>query len=125
MGNNRGFTISELLIAMAIFIVIMLISSAAFEHIIATTGQQAKSIESNIEGIVGLEMVRYDIEHAGFGLPWGIQTGPGAIPFKGTSLAEIDAANKSIANGINPNDFNAVNPTDIKAITGGTSTRER
>jgi hypothetical protein len=34
--------------------------------------QQSKIAESNIEGLVGLETLRRDIEQAGFGLPWVI-----------------------------------------------------
>jgi hypothetical protein len=37
--------------------------------------QQSKIAETNIEGIVGLDLLRQDIEHAGLGLPWVIPSG--------------------------------------------------
>jgi len=112
----------ELIVAMGMFIGIMMIASYAFERIIATSGQQVKSAESNIEGIVGLEMVRYDIEHAGYGLPWGFQNYSGAIKFKNGSQ-EVDAG-PELANGIDSSAFNAVRTRDIQAFTPGTSTKE-
>jgi len=122
MRNDRGFTLVELIVAMGMFIGIMMIASYAFERIIATSGQQVKSAESNIEGIVGLEMVRYDIEHAGYGLPWGFQNYSGAIKFKNGSQ-EVDAG-PELANGIDSSAFNAVRTRDIQAFTAGTSTKE-
>lgn len=122
MRNNRGFTLVELIVAMGMFIVIMMIASNAFEHIIATSGQQVKSAESNIEGIVGLEMVRYEIEHAGYGLPWGFQNYSGAIKFK-IGSQEVNAGNE-MAKGLDSSAFNAVRTRNIQAFTAGTSTKE-
>jgi len=123
MRNDRGFTLVELIVAMGMFIGIMMIASYAFERIIATSGQQVKSAESNIEGIVGLEMVRYDIEHAGYGLPWGFQNYSGAIKFK-IGTQEVDVGNEVLAKGVDSNVFNAVRTRDIQAFTAGTSTKE-
>jgi hypothetical protein len=57
-----------------------------------------KTAESNVEGIIGLEIMRTDLEHAGYGLPY-------ALPFSAT-FEESQVANNSLANGINPTDFN-------------------
>lgn len=76
MTNNRGFSIVEMVVAMAIFVGIMLIVSSTFENIIRTGGQQMRSAETNTEGIVGLEMFRSDLEHVGFGLPWSYPVTP-------------------------------------------------
>ncbi|GAM07849.1 hypothetical protein OR1_00118 [Geobacter sp. OR-1] len=69
MRNNRGFTLIELVIAMALFIVVIMISASAFESILKTSGRLISSEESNIEGVVGLEMFRHDLMQMGFGLP--------------------------------------------------------
>lgn len=73
MREERGFTLVELLVVMAIFMIIMIITSDAFKTIANQSSQQSKSIESQIQGIVGLELLRSDIEQAGFGLPWVFQ----------------------------------------------------
>jgi len=70
LQNRRGFTITELLVVMVIFLVIMMITAAAFKTIVDNSSQQTKSVETQIEGIVGLEVLRADMEQSGFGLPW-------------------------------------------------------
>lgn len=68
--NRKGFSLVELLIVMAMFIIVIIIASDAFNRIITNSRKLAQSEESNIEGVIGLEMMRHDIEQAGYGLPW-------------------------------------------------------
>ncbi len=68
--RNPGFSILELVIAFAI---VMLVLAAATTFFISTVRQykvQTKIIETNVEGILGLELLRQDLESLGFGLPW-------------------------------------------------------
>jgi len=98
LKNNRGFTLLEMIVVMGLFIVIIMISSSAFEKIVTMSSQQIKSSESNIQGVVGLEMMRSDLEHAGYGLPWEL-----------SFVANFEESTKdadSLANGIDPSDFN-------------------
>jgi len=69
ISSNKGFTLIELIVVMAVFIVVIILTAQAFETILKQTGKLTKSEESNIEGIVGLEMFRHDLQQAGFGLP--------------------------------------------------------
>jgi len=71
--NNRGFSLLEMIIAMALFMIIMMITSSAFNTLVTSAGSLLKSAESNIEGVVGLEMLRKDLSQAGYGLPWAVQ----------------------------------------------------
>ena len=68
--NNRGFTLVEMMVAIAIFIVLLMITMETFTTILVQTSKLFKSEESNIEGVVGLEMFRHDLQQAGFGLPY-------------------------------------------------------
>jgi type II secretory pathway pseudopilin PulG len=93
MRNSKGYTLVELIVVMGIFIGIIIMTSSAFEKILKATSQQTKSAESQIEGIVGLELLRYDIEHAGYGLAWTYPTGvaftfseAGSTPPAGTAV---------------------------------------
>ncbi len=79
--NRKGFTLVELIVVMGMFIVIMMVISSSFGKILNTAGQQVKSAETSTEGIVGLEMLRSDIEHAGFGLFWAFPPGSALAPF--------------------------------------------
>jgi len=108
MGNKRGFTLVELLVVMAIFIIIIIIATKAFESIIRIAGHQTKTAASQIEGIVGLEMLRTDLAHAGYGLPWQFQFAPNAY----NEVAGSPAANT----GIDATTLNDVPPAVPRAI---------
>jgi hypothetical protein len=43
-----------------------------FTTLLTDFKQQGKIEETQIEGLIGLELLRHDIEHAGFGLPWNL-----------------------------------------------------
>lgn len=116
MLNNKGYTLTELVIVMGIFIAIIIMSTYAFDHLLASSSQQAKSTESNIEGVVGLELLRSDIEHAGYGVPWTFQNWS-AVRYK-----EVDVTNNILANGVDSNSFNPTTASNIPVIQKMTST---
>lgn len=99
---ESGFTLAELIIVMGIFIVVIMISAGAFERITTTSTQQIKSADSNIQGVVGLEMMRSDLEKAGYGLPYSLN-------FVANFSEANDAAVGHFAPGIDSNIFNDVN----------------
>ena len=76
LAKNGGFTLIELLITMALFVVVIMITASIFEKMLPKTKIITKSEVSNIEGIVGLEMFRRDLEQAGFGLFTDIDVPP-------------------------------------------------
>ena len=68
--RKGGFSLIEMMIAMAIVLVVLasamsffIISAQQFKH-------QTKLTASGLEGIMGLELLRRDLEDMGFGLPW-------------------------------------------------------
>ena len=68
--REAAFSLVELMIAMAI---VMLVLYAAINFFIVSVRQykvQTKITETNVEGILGLELFRQDLESLGFGLPW-------------------------------------------------------
>ncbi|TFH33431.1 MAG: prepilin-type N-terminal cleavage/methylation domain-containing protein [Deltaproteobacteria bacterium] len=68
--RNAAFSLLELMIAMAI---VMVVLYAAINFFIISVRQykvQTKITETNLEGILGLELFRQDLESLGFGLPW-------------------------------------------------------
>lgn len=69
---ERGFTLIELLITMSIFVIAIMLVSNLLILQLNTARQQSAIAETNIEGIIGLEILRRDIEHAGYGLPWNV-----------------------------------------------------
>jgi prepilin-type N-terminal cleavage/methylation domain-containing protein len=73
--RQSGFTMVELLITMVVFVFVMAAGSQIFSGLLTQFKQQSKIAETNIEGLVGLEMLRQDLEHLGYGLPWIIPAG--------------------------------------------------
>jgi len=66
--NQQGFTLVELIVVMAIFIIVIMITADAFNTLLVQTTKIFRSEESNIEGVVGLEMMRHDLQQGGYGL---------------------------------------------------------
>ncbi len=69
-NRQSGFTLFELIVVMAIFTLVIAGASNMFVSLLGEFKQQSKIAATNIEGILGLEMMRRDIEHAGYGLAW-------------------------------------------------------
>lgn len=122
MNNNKGFSLVEMVVVTLIFVIVIMITGSAFERIISSSSQLTKASHSNIEGIIGLELLRTDLESAGFGLPWSFSNTP--------TYAECQVATTQMyvnGTGIDPvADFNDA-PSGIpraivtKTTTGGTS----
>lgn len=73
-STNGGFSLVELIVVMGIFLTVMLITSSTFKIIANSSSQLSKSVETQIEGVVGLEVLRADLQQTGFGLPWAFQS---------------------------------------------------
>jgi len=67
--SQKGFTLVEMLIVTVIFILVIMAASSSFNVLLTQMAKLTKSEESNIEGVVGLEMLRHDLQQVGFGLP--------------------------------------------------------
>ncbi len=70
--NQKGFTLVELMITMAVFLIVMVMAGNIFSTLLGQFKQQSRIAESNIEGNIGLQILRRDIEQAGYGLPWDL-----------------------------------------------------
>lgn len=129
-ANQKGFTLVELMISMVLFVLVIVASSQIFTALLTQFKQQSKIAETNIEGVIGLEMMRRDIESAGYGLPWAI---PAAVAYNEATAAEAAAFNdcsgaapcnppRAVTSGngmvfISPNDiFNGSDYLVVKAV---------
>lgn len=78
LNRNSGFTLLEMIVVMAVFTVVIVIAGKSFDLVVKQMGIISKSEESNVEGLIGLEMFRKDLAQAGFGLFTDVQT-PGLV----------------------------------------------
>jgi prepilin-type N-terminal cleavage/methylation domain-containing protein len=75
VSREDGFSLTELLVAMSVFLFVIAAATGIFIPLVGQFKQQGSLAETNIEGAVGLELLRMDIEHAGYGVPWSFQEG--------------------------------------------------
>lgn len=106
----KGFSLIELLLAMAMFMVVLLISASAFESVMKISSGVTKSAQTQMEGIVGLEILRKDLNATGYGLPWGFQTTPDP-----TTYLEADLGSDNPIVGVSADDFNDAPPNSSTA----------
>lgn len=67
-ANSKGFTLIELIVAMAIFLIVIGLITQSFSAILKQASFLFKTENSNTEGVVGFEMLRRDMNQTGFGL---------------------------------------------------------
>ena len=72
--SQKGFTLVELLVTMVIFMIVIVAVGNIFATLLGNFKQQSRIVESNIEGNIGLQILRHDIEQAGYGLPWDLNS---------------------------------------------------
>lgn len=99
----------ELLIVMGIFMIVITASSQMFVSLLSEFKQQSKITVTNIEGILGLEMMRRDIENAGYGLPWD-------------GLTNYQELTNPVGELYNPAQFNDAPTNPPRAIFSGNGT---
>src|ERR1039457_5237589 len=143
---SKGYTLIELVITMLIFVIVIILTGTAFNRVTSYSSKLMKSEESNIEGVIGLEVLRRDLEQIGFGLAQSFSTpisyteagsspansaslndAPGGVP---RAVATIDHLNvtglidSSPAAGSGSSSFTIMNSTDyltLKGVSLGTS----
>lgn len=117
LSKNSGFTLVELLITMVVFVLVIAAASQIFTGLLTQFKQQSKISETNIEGIVGLDILRRDIEHAGLGLPWNI---PSDVTY--TAAETFSATPCGTGTTANPTTFNDSTPNAPRAVVSGNNT---
>jgi len=95
LNRDDGFSIVELLVAMVVFGLVIAASSNAFIGLTDQFKQQSKISETLLQDIIGFEILRRDVEHAGYGIPWTI---PGAVGY-----TESTNPTASLYNDVPPN----------------------
>jgi len=75
ISKQAGFSLIELIITMTVFVMAMALATSMFVPMLTQFKQQSKVAESQVERLIGLDILRRDIEQAGYGLPWVIPAG--------------------------------------------------
>ncbi|MCX5804653.1 MAG: PilW family protein [Proteobacteria bacterium] len=80
--RQSGFSLIELLIVTTIIAIVVIMSSDIFTTVLRQSGQETKVVGSQIDSIIGIGVLRSDIEHAGYGLPWKFQNTPSTTNYE-------------------------------------------
>lgn len=108
LGNSRGYTLTEMVLVLAIFMIVMGVTSRGFDTALSQVGQQAKRMETDIGSVVGLEHMRSDLQNAGYGLPWAFPSSPSVAGYTEVTLADdtLPMGASFWPAGVNPRSFN-------------------
>lgn len=68
--RRSGFTLVEVMITVVVMFVVMDAVMLFFLNVMGEFRRQSKVAETGVETVIGLEVLRKDIENAGYGLPW-------------------------------------------------------
>ncbi|MFH2122308.1 MAG: prepilin-type N-terminal cleavage/methylation domain-containing protein [Pseudomonadota bacterium] len=92
--SASGFTLVELMVALAIFGILMTMVFSSFIPVLQTNTKESRISETKLETGIGLDLLRSDLEHAGFGLPWNFAGMPNPYnePSGDTTLDATDDA---------------------------------
>lgn len=108
--RQDGFTLVELIVTMFITVLVFGMTTNIFSALLTQFKQQSKIAETSIEGAVGLEILRRDLEGAGYGLP-------GTIP-SGVSYSEAASSPASTYNDAASNPPRAIMSGNNAAANG-------
>lgn len=84
--KDQGFSLVEMLISMGLLLFLLAVLGALLTPMQRRAKIEAGVTQSQMEGIVGLELLRTDIVHAGHGLPWLLPAGLTAYSENGSLL---------------------------------------
>jgi prepilin-type N-terminal cleavage/methylation domain-containing protein len=119
LKKTNGFSLVEILVYLVILGIVMTAVFNAFMRIVQPTFQQAAISETKLETGIGLDLLRTDLEHAGFGLFWQLPTGAGLnygepAPFNHPNEVPraLESADNS-ANSLNNANYLVIRATNV------------
>jgi len=95
LRGQKGVSFIELLIVMTLVVIVLVMNTDTFGVIFRQSRQQTQAVGAQMDRIVGLEILRTDLEHAGFGLPWSFQ---GSINYSEASNSPQSTYNDATSN---------------------------
>lgn len=129
--NPAGFTLIEMIVVIAVFSFVLMIVGVTFKNVMGTSRISFGSEQSNIEGVVGLEMLRHDLQQTGFGLFTDEDSAPvyaEALSAPYTTYNDAGSVPRALVTGNDVNlgdDALILAGTDHFAIKGTTVSRDQ
>ena len=124
--GNHGVSLVEMIVVMAVFIVVLAIAGSALQTILQKGMISLTSENSNIEGVVGLEILRHDLQQIGIGLFTDSNSAPIYTEASGSpynSYNDASAVPRAVVGDDNNSITGVMADTDYLAIKGTTLAR--
>jgi len=113
--KEAGFTLIELIIYMGLLGILLTMVFSTFIPVMQSGSRQWRIGETKIETDIGLDLLRADLEHAGFGLPWEFPVGVTPAPYSEPALLP-DTPNVPRAVNSQDNSASSMNNSDYLTI---------
>ncbi len=113
--KDAGFTLTELIIYMGLLGILLTMVFSTFIPVMQSGSRQWRIGETKMETDVGLDLLRGDLEHAGFGLPWEFPVGVTPAPYSEPALLP-DTPNVPRAVNSQDNSASSMNNADYLVI---------
>lgn len=116
----RGLTLVELMVTLVVILIVIASASTAYLKLFASFKVQDKISDTQMDTLVGLEFLRYDIEMAGYGLPQSL--GSATYSSEAASSASYTLNPSSLNDSLGVprafafRDNNGTNNSDVVAI---------
>lgn len=118
MQREQGFSLIEFLVTMALLVLLFTAAFEIFVPVISKSKTEAGNTQTQIEGIIGLELLRRDVVGAGGGIPWYLPTTTPVFQYNETSNTGHDNFNDGTAAGIASNSPRAVIAQNNMSVVG-------
>ncbi len=121
MHRQRGLPMVALMVSLTVVLIILGAATTAYLKLLRTYKTQGRLAESYMANVTGLELLRYDIEMAGFGLPISLAAGATYSEASDTTVAYYDPSTLNDSTNNPPRAFAHLNNTgangsDVLAI---------
>ncbi|KJS01781.1 MAG: hypothetical protein VR65_07615 [Desulfobulbaceae bacterium BRH_c16a] len=123
--EESGFSLVELIVYLAILGILMTAVVITFTQTMRNTAQQSSIAETKIEAGIGLGLLRSDLEHAGFGLPWQFPavplpySEPGPMADAPNDIPRALISEDASASSFNASDYLVIRATNvIRGVSG-------
>ena len=120
--RQRGFTLVEVMISLVILALVMSAVSTFFLGSMEQFKRQSRIAQTGMDSLIGLELLRKDIEHAGYGIPWN--NIPSYSDAASGILDDSGVAPRGIAS-VNGGGWNGSDYLVVKAANAGMSDASR
>lgn len=126
ISSNQGFTLVELIVVTVVFIAVLIITGSSLKTMLDKGNTVFRSEESNTEGVIGLEILRHDLQQIGFGLftdDTSIPTYPEAAAVPYSTYNDVNSVPRAIVTDDNLSVTGVLAGTDYLALKGTTLAR--